>query len=268
VGQFCLPGCVNDTPSTSTGATLPDELNGKDREPMVTIPAGEFWMGSSEGVAQRFPDKWQVGRPVHQVRFLRSFAIARYETTFEEYDRFAQATGRKLPYDAGFGRGQRPVINVSWNDARDYAKWLSDQTGKRYRLPAEAEWEYVARSIAKNEDNIWAGTSDKAKLKDYAVFSTSRTEPVGSKNPNRLALYDMSGNVWEWVDDCWHDRYYDAPKDGTAWHEPSGKTCDKRVIRGGSWGDGPEQSIVTIRSKYAPVQKKSFIGFRLVQDLE
>ena len=142
-----------------------------DKDQMVIVSAGSFRM---------------VGRddqPVRDVKFQKAFKLSKYEVTFDEYDRFALATGRKLPSDVGWGRGRRPVINVSWEEAEAYAKWLSDQTRKSYRLPTEAEWEYAARSGGKDE--IWAGTSDQKQLPEYAVFGkTTGTEPVGSKKPN------------------------------------------------------------------------------------
>jgi Sulfatase-modifying factor enzyme 1 len=121
---------------------------------------------------------------------------------------------------------------------RGNVRWLSEQTGKRYRLPSEAEWEYSARSSGKDE--FWAGTSDESKLSEYAVFGTTKgTEPVGTKKPNGLGLYDMSGNVWEWVEDCWHGDYNGAPTDGRPWKVENGGECGRRVIRGGSWDDRP-----------------------------
>jgi formylglycine-generating enzyme required for sulfatase activity len=124
---------------------------------MVKIPPGAFRLGDDR-------DKSRL--PVLHVRIMRPFAIGQYEVTFEEYDRFARSTGRELPHDEGWGRGQRPVINVSWDDAVQYEKWLSAQTGKGYRLPSEAEWEYAARSRGKEER--WSGTSREQELGQYA----------------------------------------------------------------------------------------------------
>ncbi|MBL8036275.1 MAG: SUMF1/EgtB/PvdO family nonheme iron enzyme [Nitrospira sp.] len=201
----------------------------------------------------------------HEVRFAKPFAMARYETTFDEYDRFAQATERRLPQDSDWGRGLRPVINVSWDDANAYAQWLSEQTGKRYRLPTEAEWEYAARSGGKNE--TWAGTSDEDQLKNYAVYAIYRTEPVGSKKPNELGFYDMSGNVFEWVEDCWHNNYLGAPTDGSAWLEADSGKCGQRVLRGGSWNIGQVDLRASLRFRDSADVRLNYIGFRLVQDI-
>jgi formylglycine-generating enzyme required for sulfatase activity len=222
---------------------------------MIRISPGSFRMGGSE----------KDEMPIHTVKFTKPFAMARYETTFDEYDRFAQATGRPLPIDEGWGRGSRPVINVSWDDAKAYAKWLSQQTGKRYRLPSEAEWEYAARSGG--QDQTWAGTSDESQLKDYAVYGAKGTELVGSKQPNRLGLYDMSGNVWEWAEDCWHEDYTGHPTDSSAWLATNGGDCGLRVIRGGSWGSGLENLRVSARSRHDTVNRNLDLGFRLVQDI-
>lgn len=242
---------------------VPDrEIIGQDGAPMVRIPAGEFRMGSPDGKGNK------EEHPVHEVRFTKPFAIARYETTFEAYDRFAQATGRTLPDDDGFGRGRRPVINVSWQEAKDYAAWLSGQTGKRYRLPTESEWEYAAGAGGTDE---WSGTSAQEQLTAYAVYSANsqnRTAPVGSKKPNRLGLYDMSGNVWEWVEDCLHVNYKEAPKDGSAWGKAAGGDCGLRVIRGGSWNSLPGSLRASFRFWDYPVNRYYYTGFRLVQDID
>jgi formylglycine-generating enzyme required for sulfatase activity len=145
---------------------------------------------------------------------------------------------------------------------------LSKQTGKRYRLPSEAEWEYAARSGGKDE--VWAGTSDEKQLGEYAVVNKGQTEPVDERRrkPNRLGLYDMSGNVWEWVEDCWHRNYEDAPADGRPWREENGGDCGQRVLRGGSWYNLPEYLRASYRTKYYAGNRGNDIGFRLAQDLE
>lgn len=233
------------------------------REPeMVVIQPGVFKMGDLLGKGE------SDERPVYQVRISKGVAIAKFETTFEEYDHFAQATKRRLPLDLIWGRGRRPVINVSWEDATAYAAWLSQQTGKRYRLPTEAEWEYAARSGGRTE--IWAGTSDEQQLADYAVYtanSEGRTAPVGTKSPNGLGLHDLSGNVWEWVEDCWHETYNGAPPDGSAWREVGGGDCSHRMFRGGSWYNNSGLLRVSDRN-FSPIDTRSlFIGFRLAQDI-
>jgi hypothetical protein len=154
---------------------------------------------------------------------------------------------------------------ASGDDAKAYAKWLSQATDKRYRLPTESEWEYAARSGRKDE--VWAGTSDEKELQDYAVYNTDRTEPVGSRKPNGLGLTDMSGNVWEWVEDCWHENYTGAPSDGSAWLESDAGVCGRRVVRGGSWLNGPGFLRASFRFRDIPDFRSGNIGFRLVQDI-
>lgn len=194
-----------------------------------------------------------------QIQIANPFAIAMYETTFEEYDRFAQATGRRLPGDEGWGRGARPVINVSWNDAKAYAEWLSQQTGKRYRLPTEAEWEYAARDGGL--DQKWAGTSDQTQLKQYAVYGTKHPEPVRSRKPNEIGLYDMSGNVAEWVEDC-----FGYNKAWLATHD-----CDRRKVRGGSYigNIGPYSPLESFSEHFwqESDSRNNHTGFRLAQDI-
>jgi formylglycine-generating enzyme required for sulfatase activity len=218
---------------------------------MVVIPAGAYGMGEQR---QR---KVTVHKP---------FAIGRYEVTFDEYDRFARASGWELPQDSGWGRDRRPVINVAWSDAQAYAAWLSKKTGKRYRLPTEAEWEYAARGRGRNE--IWSGTSEPAEVGIYAIFNMHSTELVGRRKPNSVGLYDMSGNVFEWVQDCWHESYKDAPTDGSAWLEANGGNCSLRVMRGGSWNLDALYSQASARNRISAVGRFNYIGFRLAQDLD
>ncbi len=237
------------------------------REPeMVEIKAGSFRMGNDGGVGDKY------AQPAHDVNLQKPFKLGKYEVTFDEYDRFALATGNTLPRDEDWGRGRRPVINVSSEDARDFASWLSKQTGKRYRLPSEAKWEYAARSGGKDE--IWAGTSNEGQLEEYTWFSQNsrnKTQPIGTKKSNTLepqGLYDMSGNVWEWVEDCWHGNYNNAPSDGRAWKEEDNGQCGQRVLRGGSWYVTPGHLRTSYRGWNYADYRVDVMGFRLAQDID
>lgn len=184
---------------------------------MVRIPPGKFLMGSLETEGGRDVDEG----PQHGVTIGYSFEIGKYAVTFDEYDAFAKATNRTLPVDKGWGRGRQPVINVSFDDAQAYAKWLSDQTGKKYRLPTEAEWEYAAR--AGTQTWYWWGDDigrNNANCDGCgSQWDNRQTAPVGSFKANAFGLHDTAGNVWEWVQDCWHENYNNAPGDGSAWLE-------------------------------------------------
>ncbi len=238
-----------------------DELNDGGRGPqMVVIPAGRFRMGDLHG--QGDDNEY----PVHEVVMAQSFALARHEVTFAEYDRFAQATGRPLPEDAGWGRGQRPVINVSWLDADAYTRWLSKQTGQPYRLPTEAEWEYSAR--AGTESVYWWG--DKV-MDGFAIcdgcgsqWDGQSTAPVGSARANPWGVHDLSGNVDEWVQDCYQPDYRNAPTDGSA-EQASG--CHQRVMRGGSWFDIPRLIRPASRYRHPADTSRNSWGFRVALDL-
>ena len=225
---------------------------------MVPIQGGIFKQGDVEEL------ELKRQKPVRSVT-IEPFGLGKYEVTFDEYDRFVIVTGGAMPNDQGWGRGRLPVINVSWRKARDYADWLSRKTGKRYRLPTESEWEYAARSGAMQQ--VWAGTSEESQLNEYAVFSGEKTALVGQKRPNAFGLYDMSGNVWEWVEDCWHDDYKDAPADGRAWLKKFGGECTMHVIRGGSCFHRPELLRVSYRDWDNADSSLNDNGFRLAQDL-
>jgi formylglycine-generating enzyme required for sulfatase activity len=174
-------------------------------------------------------------RPFHEVRIARRFAVGRYPVTFEDYDAYCDATGQPPPEDGGWGRGRRPVINVSWKDARDYANWLSAETGnvgdERYRLLTEAEWEYACRAGTRTSYS-WGNREPTERDANFGR-NVGRTMEVGSYPPNPWGLYDMHGNVWEWTRDVKAGRYKGAPVDGSAW----GKRPElgNRVLRGCSW---------------------------------
>ncbi len=235
--------------------------DGDEGTEMVVVPAGTFQMGDIQGVGT------EDEKPVHQVRIPKPFAIGKYEVTFEEYDRFAKATGRELPSDEGWGRGRRPVINVSWVDAVSYAEWLSGQTAKRYRLPSEAEWEYVAR--AGTATVYWWGDdigTNRANCDGCGSrWDNKQTAPVASFEANGFGLFDTAGNVHEWVQDCWYANYEKTPDNGAAREEAY---CAQRVIRGGSWYVVPWFVRSAHRDKFIPESRDNIIGFRLAQDIE
>ncbi len=235
--------------------TLKDGTPGPE---MVEIPAGSFLMGSSQQEDEG---------PPHEVTIARSFAMGKYTVTFSEYDRFAQSTGRDLPDDNGWGRDRQPVVNVSWYDAVAYAEWLSEQTGRRYRLPTEAEWEYAAR--AGTQSAYWWGDEIGRNRTNCdgcgSEWDDSKPAPVGAFSPNPFGLHDMLGNVWEWLEDCWHDDYDGAPADGSAWLSDDG---GPRGVRGGSWAVDPEHLRSALRYGASPEDQLDSLGFRLVRDFD
>ena len=249
-------GLHHSLASLSYHDPLPDGSRGPA---MRLIMPGEFLMGSAKGD----PDE----RPEHRVRIEKLFALGVYPVTFAEYDRFAAATGRRPPDDSKWGRGTRPVINVLWHDASDYCKWLSEQTGQRYRLPTEAEWEYAIRADG-DTAYWWGDDTDGADTHAwYRENSGKRTHPVGEKPANRWGLYDMAGNVREWTEDHWHDNYEGAPEDGSAWQEEGDAGDAPRVVRGGSWDSVPSWLRSSARFWNRPGFCYFFLGFRLARSL-
>ncbi|MGW8309845.1 MAG: SUMF1/EgtB/PvdO family nonheme iron enzyme [Thiogranum sp.] len=235
-----------------------DRLGSGGRGPvMVELHGDSFLMGSGPSSAN-FDE-----RPRHSVE-LKRFAISRYEVTFADYDRFANDTGRSKPSDKGWGRGNRPVINVSWKDARAYVKWLSKQTGSRYRLPTEAEWEFAARSGG-TARYWWGNQAGKgnANCFDCASDVSGKTAPVGSFEASPFGIHDMAGNVMEWVQDCYVADYNSAPADGAAVTDGD---CGRRVVRGGGY-DSPSKKL---RSAARDTRKKGTrldnLGFRVVKE--
>ncbi len=236
---------------------------------MVTIPAGSFLMGSPADE----PERASVEGPQHQVK-VAAFELGKTEVTFDEWDACVAAGGcQHQPDDAGWGRSRRPVINVSWNDAQTYVAWLKRETGERWRLPTEAEWEYAARAgtttpfstgacITTRQAN-YIGNDDYNNCGAKTGVYLSKTQPVKSYPPNPWGLYDLHGNVWEWVEDCYHDSYKGAPTDGSAWTQ---SPCPGRVLRGGSWGTSPWALRSATRSRSVPGGRYGS-GFRVARTL-
>jgi formylglycine-generating enzyme required for sulfatase activity len=249
------------TPQAALGGVFRDTLkDGGSGPEMVMIPAGSFQMGDIQGGGD------SDEQPVHWVS-VSAFAMGRYEVTFEEYDRFADATGRKKPNDNGWGRGNRPVIYVSWDDATAYAAWLSLQTGQQYRLPTEAEWEYVAR--AGTETKYWWGNEASHEYANYGTDSCCDglaegkdqwvyTSPVGSFSANPFGLYDTAGNLWEWT--C---SEYESSYNGK--EEYCSSDAGFFVLRGGFWGIGARWARSASRFRDSRTDRHRFYGFRLAR---
>jgi formylglycine-generating enzyme required for sulfatase activity len=260
------------------GKVFQDRLQDGSKGPeMVWIPAGSFKMGDIQGGGLDHE------QPVHDV-FVGRFAMGRYEVTFAEYDKFAEATGRNKPSDSGWGRGNRPVIKVSWYDATAYAEWLSEQTGQKYRLPTEAEWEYAARAgtstkywWGNNPDDACGYTNvyDKTSKKEYDFWDTphkctdgyAETAPVGRFKQNDFGLFDMLGNVWEWTCSEYENRY--NGKENTCKNKATikkdGENESHFVLRGGSWGDDAWGTRSAGRTRWQPSERDWYGGFRLAR---
>jgi len=275
---------------------------------MVVIPAGEFTMGSPASEAERGVDEG----PQHQVA-IALYALGRSEVTLAEFRRFADESGYKTDAErdaraqgcSGFiytdpaagnagaqavtswrGPGlaqaeSHPVLCVSWNDARAYAQWLSKKTGKRYRLPTEAEWEYAARAGSVTarywgDDPLqacrFANVADQSRFQTWGFGQKHEctdghyfTAPVAGYLPNQFGLYDMLGNAWEWTEDCWNESYAGAPSDGSAWLAGD---CAQRVSRGGSWSTVPRFARSATRLKNTADHRDNLTGFRLARTIE
>jgi serine/threonine-protein kinase PpkA len=250
--------------SNPTRAAIPNIVyGGKNAPSLIRIPAGSFIMGDDSNMHTA---------PTHKVTLSKAFAISKYEITFAEYDYFAQSTAKPLPGDNGWGREDRPAIHVSWEDANNYAQWLSKTTGKKFRLPTEAEWEYVAR--AGSAARYWWGDSEldakgKANCRrgcssSFSGLFGSKTAPVGSYLPNPFGVYDTAGNVSEWVQDCYEENYTEAKANGSAYEH---KQCQGRVVRGGSTKDNVQRLSSSARDNIPSGYANETLGFRLVMEL-
>ena len=251
---------------------------------MVVVPAGSFEMGSPASEEGRY----DYEGPQHRVTIGSNFAVGVYEVTRGEFARFVSATERStgdscwMWEDGGWeersGRSWRspgfsqedshPVVCVSWEDARAYAEWLSRETGEEYRLLSEAEWEYAAR--AGTATRYWWGDaigSNRANCGNSCGDGYARTAPVGSFSANAFGLHDVHGNVWEWVEDCWHENYEGAPRDGSVWFGDQGGNCSPRVFRGGSWIDYPRYLRSAYRNWSDSGNRGYVLGFRLFRSV-
>ncbi len=244
---------------------------------MILVSAGSYQMGSPSGGG--FADEM----PLHWVTIAKPFAVSVYEVTFAEWDACVAAggCGGYRPDDKGWGRGRRPVINVSWEDTQRFVAWLSEGTGHTYRLLSEAEWEYVARAGTSTR-SYWGESSSRQcryengadqtakKHQSYGTVAGCddgyfRTAPVGSFEANAYRIHDTLGNVKEWVQDCWNDRYHGAPSDGSAWQRGD---CGNRVVRGGSWDDFPSNVRSAIRGWHFSGGRNFDLGFRIARTLD
>ncbi len=253
------PPTVAQKPTTTHAASASESRDCATCPIMIALPAGEFSMGSSTDDPSE--------KPVHHVTIGAPFAIGKYEVTVEQWNVCAAANAcQKLTPESNANKAM-PARDLSWDDAQQYVKWLSKTTGKPYRLPTEAEWEYADRGGTTTA--YWWGDQMRkgnANCKDCGdPWHKEGPEAAGSFAPNPVGLYDMNGSVWEWVADCWHNSYQGAPADGHAWDSPS---CDMRVIRGGSWREGGSYMLSATRFKYSASVRQSQDGFRVVKDLK
>lgn len=225
---------------------------------MIIIPAGSFTMGSNHGSADQ--------KPAHKMLMNKLFAMGKYEVTFAQYDVFAQATSRKKPDDSGWGRGQRPVINISLYNANNYARWLSQKTYRKFRLPTEAEWEYVARTGFKTQlgfnDIIGRGDANCDGCRYF--WESEKTVDVGSFDANKYGIHDLFGNVWEWTCSIYTKGYNGQEKSCANVNALEGKTM---AVRGGSWNSYSPTLRSYIRLNNFPTYRGNEQGFRLVEEL-
>lgn len=266
-------------PERPPGSADPDDLSairdGDFAPELIVLPQGDFMMGSPEperrwaiehGELKEWLDR---ETPQHRVRMGYRVAVGRYPVTFAEWDRYAEDdrwhrsrdVEPYIPRDQGWGRGKRPVINVSWDDVQGYLGWLSGKTGRRYRLLSEAEWEYACRAGTTTAYHVGPGVTHYDANFGKKV---GKTVDVGSYTANDWGLCDMHGNVCEWVQDCWNDDYEGAPDDGSAW---TSGDCARRVLRGGSWLFSPASARSASRGQYDKGNRDHLSGFRVASSL-
>lgn len=238
--------------------------SGGDGPELAVLPPGAFMMGA----APNDPDKAPTDAPRIKITFDAPFAIGRTPVTFDEYARFAEATGRETPCDYGFGRGDRPVINVSWHDATAYCEWLCQETGAAYALPSEAAWEYACRAgsqarFAAGADITTADANFDPSDESDPIGFREMTLPVRSFEPNRWGLYDMHGTVGEWCADGWSNSHKGADRSGAPRPFDIDDPMHSVVVRGGGWSTKKRYIRASERWHYAPSVGFEMIGFRV-----
>jgi len=249
-------------PRYTAGQDIQDSLGEAGLGPaMIVLPRGSFTMGDND---------LDNAAPTRTIRIDNLIAVARHETTNDEYAAYAKAAGKSMAATGGKDGGSHPVVMVNWQQANDYARWLSETTGQRYRLPTEAEWEYAARAGSAG-DYPWGSKSAKKKANcslgcdsEYIRFLSSSSAPVEHYSPNAWGIYDTTGNVAEWVQDCYHPSYVGAPPVASAWVAGS---CDKRALRGGSFKSKSTEITNASRAGESAATQKKFIGFRVVREI-
>ena len=227
--------------------------------PLIALPAGSFTMGSNNSDPSE--------KPAHRVAITAPFAIGKFEVTVQQWNACVNAGGCQKTTQAANTPPDAPIRDVSWDDAQQYVKWLASTTGKPYRLPTEAEWEYAARGGTSTR--YWWGeqmATGKANCKECGQpWANEGPARAGSSAANAFGLHDTSGSVWEWVSDCWHNSFKDAPTDGRSWDEPN---CRVRVIRGGSWREGAPYMVASTRFRYDAGVRQFQNGFRVARSLK
>ena len=260
----CSVSSVSSGRAFRAGDVFRDDLSSGGTGPeMVVVPAGRFRMGCVSGL-----DCASIEEPVRDVALSYPLAVSKYEVTFAQWDACVAGggCGGYRPDDEAWGRGGRPVINVSWDDAQSFVQWLSRQTGSTYRLLSEAEWEYAARAGTTTAYS-WGTEAGSGRANCDGCGSSwdnSQTAPAGSFAANGWGLHDMHGNVFEWVEDCWNPSFDGAPVDGGAWRQGD---CSVRVMRGGSWIDFPWGVRSAIRHRRAVDDRDSRRGLRVARAL-
>jgi formylglycine-generating enzyme required for sulfatase activity len=264
-----------DRPKTSPRSVLTTEADrvpksqatfrdcAEDCPEMIFVPGGSFLMGSPVTEAGRNDNEG----PLHKVTITKPFAVSEFDVTFLDWDACVSSSGCDAVSDDTMGRGSKPVVDVSWDQAHQYVAWLSRRTGQSYRLLTEAEWEYAARA-GSSTAYPWGNEigRDNANCRGCgSPWDTVQTSPVGSFTPNAFGLFDMQGNVWQWVEDCYKDSYSGAPADGSILITD---ICNRRVVRGGSWFTVPRYVRSAYRFGLATAYSFNDLGFRVARSLD